>query len=422
MNNYLFSKIVESGFLVQFKALFGKYNNNQNSIIKKLHPSVFFPQQRFHKEFLLAWFKNKIQLHHNNSICFLLLIFLIPFSSCNKNLTKKNITKVSIVYPSPPEQARIQYLTKITSSQDLGRKQNYFSKYILGAERPKGIVKPYGMAIHKGKIYVCDNYGGGMEIIDLEKKTVDFFKPRGRGQLKVPINCYVDDDGFLYVADAGRFEIVVFNDKGEFVKSFGEKEKFKPTDVFIYGDKIFVANPSSSKISVYSKTTVNKLLYSFPEAEQGSKAVLGLPANIAIGNEKVYAADFGYSMIKTYSPEGTFIDTIGSRGDRPGQFAKLKGIAVDRESNVYAVDAAFENVQLFNKEGKLLMVFGGHYTGPGDLIIPAKVVIDYDNLKYFQKFVDPGFDLKYLIFVTSQYGPDLINVYGRVEPKETAGK
>ena len=122
-------------------------------------------------------------------------------------------------------------------------------------------------------------------------------------------------------------------------------------------------------------------------------------------------------MIKRYTLDGEYIDSIGSRGDGLGQFAKLKGIAVDSESNIYAVDASFDNVQMFNNEGKLLMAFGGHYEGPGGLIIPAKVMIDYDNLQYFQKYVDPAFDLKYLIFVTSQYGPDLINVYGRVEPK-----
>ena len=81
------------------------------------------------------------------------------------------------------------------------------------------------------------------------------------------------------------------------------------------------------------------------------------------------------------------------------------------------VDAGFENVQIFNKDRKLLMYFGGSYKGPGDMWLPAKIIIDYDNLEYFQKYVDPGFTLKYLIFVTNQYGPDKVNVYGRVTPK-----
>ncbi|MCF6169313.1 hypothetical protein, partial [Lutibacter sp.] len=94
-----------------------------------------------------------------------------------------------------------------------------------------------------------------------------------------------------------------------------------------------------------------------------------------------------------------------------------KGIAVDKEENIYVVDASFENVQIFNKEGKLLLFFGGHYRSKGDMWLPTKVMIDYDNLKYFEKYVDPKFDLKYLIFVANQYGPDKVSVYGRITLK-----
>ena len=355
----------------------------------------------------------------NYSFWIFTLIGLFVFVGCNTNkIAKTNDTaKQLVIYPAPPEPARIQFLTKITSSADLGKKQSFLSKLILGQEKSKAMVKPYGISIHKGKLYVCDQYGGGMEIIDLETRDFHFFRPGGKGMLRAPINCSVDEKGYLYVADVGRQEIVVFDDKGKYVRCFGEKEKFKPTDVVVYQDKIFVANTASSKINVYSADSTNKLLYSFPEVDPTNQASLGIPANIAVEGDRVYAADFGYSMIKRYTIDGKFIDTIGSRGDRPGQFSKLKGIAVDRESNIYAVDAGFDHVQIFNKDGKLLLVIGGHYQGPGGLIIPAKVMIDYDNLKYFEKYVDPSYDLKYLIFVTSQYGPDLINVYGRVDPK-----
>jgi hypothetical protein len=51
------------------------------------------------------------------------------------------------------------------------------------------------------------------------------------------------------------------------------------------------------------------------------------------------------------------------------------------------------------------------------MYLPAKVIIDYSHLSYYEKFVDPAFRLKYLIFVTNQYGPDKVTVYGRIEPK-----
>jgi hypothetical protein len=91
-------------------------------------------------------------------------------------------------------------------------------------------------------------------------------------------------------------------------------------------------------------------------------------------------------------------------------------VAVDNNSNLFVVDAAFENVQIFNKDGRILMFFGGPYKKRGDMFLPADVTISYTGFDYFSKYVDDSFILKYLIFVTNQYGPDKVSVYGFVEP------
>ena len=100
--------------------------------------------------------------------------------------------------------------------------------------------------------------------------------------------------------------------------------------------------------------------------------------------------------------------------------AEDAGIAVDREGHLYAVDAAFSNVQIFNKEARLLMFFGGSGDKPGSFLLPAKVVLDYDNLQYFQKYALPNFQIQYVILVTSQFGPRLVNVlaYGQERGKQ----
>jgi hypothetical protein len=80
------------------------------------------------------------------------------------------------------------------------------------------------------------------------------------------------------------------------------------------------------------------------------------------------------------------------------------------------VDAAFENVQIFNKDGNVLMFFGGPYSKPGDMWLPADVTVSYTGQEFFRKYVDDSFVLRYLLFVTNQYGPDKVSVYGFVEP------
>ncbi len=61
------------------------------------------------------------------------------------------------------------------------------------------------------------------------------------------------------------------------------------------------------------------------------------------------------------------------------------------------------------------MHFGGSYEGAGAMWLPAAIEISYENLSYFQSYVDESFQLKYLIYVTNQYGPAKVNVYGFVE-------
>ena len=340
----------------------------------------------------------------------------IVFASCSGNITKSTMEDNLVIFPPPPDTARIQFLTKISSSKDVIGKQSFFSKFILGEEEPKQINKPYGIEINKGKIYVCDVSIKGLEVIDLKEQTFEYFIPKGKGVLKMPVNCFVDENGFLYVADIQRKQVVIFDDNLRYFGSLAESENFKPSDVFVIDNKIWVSNNANNRISIFSKETFEFLDY-FPKSEEGDDGFLYSPTNIFITNDKVYVSDFGDFKIKIYTHKGDYLNSVGSYGNHISQFVRPKGIAVDRNSNLYVVDAGFENVQIFDRDNQLLMFFGGSYKGPGDMWLPAKVIIDYDNLEFFTQYVDSDYALKYLVLVTNQYGPDKISVYGAIETK-----
>ncbi|MEI6575405.1 MAG: hypothetical protein WCO63_04430 [Bacteroidota bacterium] len=349
----------------------------------------------------------------------ILLIILGPlvFLSCSKKVSNVHKGGDLVIYPSPPDTTRVQFLTSISTSLDITGQRSGLARFVLGENKSLPIAKPYGIAIQKGKLFVCDASINGLEYIDFDKHTFDYLVPKGRGKLKMPANCIVDTAQTLYVADAQRRQIVVFDKNGEYVDAFGDLGDAKPTDIGIYGDKIWVPDASHNKVNVYQKGT-HKLLYSFPDSTETGDGHLFQPINITVTKDFVYVTDFGDFKVKTYTHAGEFRQAVGGFGNSLGQFVRPKGIAVDNDGNLFVVDAGFENVQIFNKEGQLLMFFGGSYKGPGDLWLPAKVIVDYDNLSYFKKYVDPGFTLKYLIFVTNQYGPDKINVYGAVGIKK----
>ncbi|NOZ34329.1 MAG: 6-bladed beta-propeller [Chlorobi bacterium] len=354
----------------------------------------------------------------NVSIIILLLIFTLATESCKVfQLNRPQKEKTVIVFPSPPDTARIQFLTSVSSSADITGKQSKFSKFIIGEEKPRAIIKPFGVKIRFGKIYVCDIGTKGLEIIDLEKRTFNYFKPDGKGSLKIPVNCYIDEKGYLYIADSGRQQIVIFDNNGNYYDAFGMASNFKPIDVFVSDNKIYTANIANHKIDVFSNDKTHKLIASFPNVSPGDDGYLYQPKELYVTNDKVYVSDFGGFKINIFSATGKYLSSVGSQGTFPGQFAAPKGIAVDHDENLYVIDAAFGNVQIFNKNNKLLLYFGNPYKGKGYMYLPASIAISYEDIKYFEKYVDPEYNLKYLILVSNQYGPDKINVYGRIELK-----
>ncbi len=126
-------------------------------------------------------------------------------------------------------------------------------------------------------------------------------------------------------------------------------------------------------------------------------------------------------VVTVLDDRGELLQTFGSLGEMLGQFVRPKGVAVDREDRVYVVDAASEVVQIFNADGELLLFFGGAGNIPGGLNLPAKVVIDYDNVDLFADRVVPGYKIEYLVIVTSQFGPNKVSVFGYLEPNEQGG-
>lgn len=346
------------------------------------------------------------------------LLFIIPFLTLFASCTQKHNTNTNanniVIFPPPPDTTRIQFLTTINNSADACGEPSALKKFLFGNQEILPVVKPYGITIYDSKIYICDTGIGGLEVINLEKKSFEYFKPEGKGTLQFPVNLAIGKNGKLFIADGNRKQVVVFDNDMNYIDAFGQDDNFKPVGVCCYDNKVYVASVSSHAIYVYDITNL-KLLYTFPSNGTDTEGYLYQPLNISVSEEVVYVTDFGDSRVKKYTHDGEYIGAIGSYGKNFGQFIRPKGLATDKDNNLYVVDAAFENVQIFNQNDNLLMFFGGSYNGRGSMSLPAGLAIDYSCLDYFRQYVHKDFTLQYLIFVSNQFGPDKIGVYGFVK-------
>ncbi|MFQ6006628.1 MAG: 6-bladed beta-propeller, partial [Woeseia sp.] len=186
---------------------------------------------------------------------------------------------------------------------------------------------------------------------------------------------------------------------------------FKPTDVVVLGDRIYAADVGTESIRIFDRATGDVIDSIGGQGER--EGMFRFPTHLTIdGAGNLYVTDFLNFRVQKFDDNGQFVKTIGEPGDFPGAMPRPKGIDVDRSGRLYAVDSAFEIVQIFDVEsGSALMPFGKFGSINGGTWLPAGIHIDYDNLAYFAKYLDPNFRAEYLIYVTNQAGPFKINVY-----------
>jgi DNA-binding beta-propeller fold protein YncE len=328
-------------------------------------------------------------------------------------------TAESLFYPPPPAPARLQYLTRYSSQMDLSAGNDGFRDFVFGEETGEGhlVQKPYGLAIFEGAIYVVDTRGGGYAIFDVAGKRSDIVIGSGRGSMQKPINITIDSDGLRYITDTGREQILVYDRNNRFVEAFGTDGQFRPVDVVVAQDRLYVSDVLHHKIQVLDKAS-GEFLFEFGSVGSDPGELFN-PTNLSLGPDGLlYVTDTGNFRVQAFSIDGEFIRDIGQIGTAIGRFARPKGIALDRENRLYVVDSAFENVQILDPTGSPLLFFGAPGDGPGNINLPTVVKVDYENTEYFQEFADPNFDIEYVVLVASQFGVNKIVVFGFGEMRE----
>lgn len=353
----------------------------------------------------------------------ILVTILLELMGCAGSKTGLEINWDDVMlFPMPPDEPRIQYLVHYSTSSDI-REFSRLDQFLLGAalmDLEISIEKPYGITARGGKIYICDTMLPGLVIIDLNNRSFKSFQPYGQGTLRKPVNIALDKQGYIYIADTEREQVVVFTPELKYFQTIASKS-MKPLDVAIYGDTLLVADYLDRNVEVWSLRQ-NRQIGTFPpnNEELPDSVRLFVPYAVEFDSEgNVFVTDFGQFRIQKFDSRGNFIQSYGELGRNLGQFARPKGIAIDRDGILYAIDAAFENAQMFAQDGSLLMFIGGSYQREGNMYLPASIFIDYNDLEYFQDYVLPGYRLQYLIMVTNQYGPDKITIYGRIEKEES---
>lgn len=283
----------------------------------------------------------------------------------------------TIVWPLPPEPARIAYISSINKASDIKAKKGFLKKVVrfMFGEKVEGIVKPHGIAVDSmERLIVVDSAAARVHIFDAKKGKYKVIAGGRDFNFSSPIGVAVDAYDNIYVSDSIQGKVFVFNYRGRF--QFVIEDLIRPTGLAIDNDDhiLYVVDTGAHKINIYDLRGTYIKTIGGRGNEEGE---FNFPTDIFIaGKGDIYVIDSMNFRVQKFNNDGRFLMQIGSHGDGTGDMGRPKGVAVDSFGYIYVVDAIFDTVQIFDQDGDFLLNFGATGSGPGEFWLPSGIYVD----------------------------------------------
>ena len=321
------------------------------------------------------------------------------------------IDKSKVVWPQPPNIARVKYMDYFAgeklpdfNAQATKPKSSWMDR-LAGTTADKGdnplknhffMGEPHGLAEDsQGRLYVADGKVGAIFIINPETKDTQMIKNGKDAGFALINGLAIDDSDRLFVSDAVAHRILVFdkNHKGEAAITTG---LVTPAGMAIDNENrfLYVADIGLDQVVVFDADNLTPIRsIGTPNTKHESNALgdFSKPTSVAVDSEgNVYVADMLNYRVEVFDADGKFIRTFGKHGDGPGYFAMPKGIAVDSDGHIWVTDSMQNRVHVFTQEGDLLMYMGNKQgVLPGTFSGLQYIMIDKQN-RVFTSEVYPG--------------------------------
>ena len=157
--------------------------------------------------------------------------------------------------------------------------------------------------------------------------VVNTFTPESLGHgLEHILSLAVGPDRALYVTDVSQ-QVAVISAQGEVLRQWGSRGSGP-------GEFRFVPHDPSDPFDILAKIAV---------APDGT----------------VYVTDYGNHRIQAFSPEGDFLDVVGSFGTGEGQLVDPNDPVVDEQGNLFVADDKLGMISKFSQDGRFIWRVGG---------------------------------------------------------------
>jgi DNA-binding beta-propeller fold protein YncE len=196
------------------------------------------------------------------------------------------------------------------------------------------------------------------------------------GDLVKPRAIALDAHDRLYIVD-WTARIQVFDRDGNYLGPTWTPPDFRngrPSGLSIDKDgNLLVSDSHYNCLRIYSPD--GKLLKTIGGAAGSAPGQLGYVSDaVQDADGFYYVAEFGDNQrISKFDGQGKFVMCWGGPGAEPGQFSRIRALALGPDGHLYAADACNHRIQVFTRDGALVRVWGTQGTAPGQLSYPYDV-------------------------------------------------
>ena len=188
----------------------------------------------------------------------------------------------------------------------------------------------------------------------------------GNGNLDLPYDIVMDNNGVLYVADDSRTKIQMFSDNGKFLNKFFVND--------YEGDDIFgIALDQDNELIYCTKRRGEMMLVFDLEGQLQHSYKLNITDNtgyIAIFRHyEIIVSDSYNGRLCIFNKEGKHLSCMGNL-EGPGS------IAISNDDSIIVADVLDDCVYVFSPDGSVRHKFGSSGTGKGQLKWPHGVATD----------------------------------------------
>lgn len=218
-----------------------------------------------------------------------------------------------------------------------------------GRERGQ-LVIPFGTCTQGDRIIVCDTHNHRIQIFNKDGRFISTFGSRGTevGYFNYPASiCTIEDN--LYVADFHNSRIHIFDSTTYHPVGSISVGELNPNVICSTPEGLIAVATLQHSVLILNQE--GKIVKSF--GHKGAyKGQFNLPMGICCNHRgEIVIGDYINCRVQILSVDGKFLRGFGSIGCRPNQLSSPRGVCVDWEDNIYVADTDNSRVCIFNTEG-----------------------------------------------------------------------